>query len=98
MARRSDRPFSRRRRRPGTPRHSAPSRITPATPEMARSATPNDASRPGPPPVYKKKKRRLDRKARLLRTFVVFAAVLLVLAGSGYGYLRYRLDQVKTQK
>jgi LCP family protein required for cell wall assembly len=42
--------------------------------------------------------RRLDRKARLLRTAVVLVAVILVLAGVTFGYLRYRLGQIKTVK
>jgi LCP family protein required for cell wall assembly len=32
-----------------------------------------------------------------MRTAVIFVALLLVLAGTGYGYLRYRLGQIKTQ-
>jgi len=53
-----------------------------------------DPARPRPP---KGPKRRLDRKTRLLRTAVILVAVVLVLAGGGYGYLRYRVGQIKTQ-
>jgi LCP family protein required for cell wall assembly len=54
----------------------------------------------GPPPIIRRptKRRRLDRKGRLLRTAVALAAVLLVLIGGTYGYLRYRLGQIKTAK
>ncbi|MGH9018148.1 MAG: LCP family protein, partial [Acidimicrobiales bacterium] len=43
-------------------------------------------------------RRRLDRKARLLRTGVVFFALVLLLVGGAYGYLHYRLGQIKTVK
>jgi LCP family protein required for cell wall assembly len=62
---------------------------------MARTTSTFDPTRPGPPPAIKQPKR-LDRKARLMRTAVVFVAVLLVLAGGTYGYLRYRFGQIKT--
>jgi len=62
---------------------------------MTAPSTPFDPSRHGPPPVIKRRSRH-DRKARLLRTGVILVAVILVLAGGTYGYLRYRLGQIKT--
>jgi LCP family protein required for cell wall assembly len=61
---------------------------------MARATSAFDPARPGPPPVIKRPG--LDRKARLMRTAVIFVAVLLVLAGGTYGYLRYRFGQIKS--
>ena len=71
-------------------------RITPVTSPTPRTRPPGTPWTP--PPVIMKpgKRRRLDRKARLLRTAVVFVAVILVLAGAGFGYLHYRLSQIKT--
>jgi len=60
---------------------------------MTPPGAPNDPSRRGPAP---RPRRRLDRRARLLRTAVVFMALVLVVVGSAYGYLRYRLGQIKT--
>jgi LCP family protein required for cell wall assembly len=43
-----------------------------------------------------KRRSRLNRKARLMRSAIIFVAVLLVLAGGSYGYFRYRIGQIKT--
>jgi LCP family protein required for cell wall assembly len=96
MASDNDRPIPPRPGRSGAPRHAAPRRITPAGAAgtgMTAQNPPSDPAQPGPAII---RPRRLDRKARLLRTAVVFAAVLLILAGGTYGYLRYRLGQIKT--
>jgi LCP family protein required for cell wall assembly len=94
VTRRTDRPKSLRGRGSHAPRHAKPRHITPAPPSLRETpSTPLDPARAAP---AVKPRRRLDRKARLLRTAVIFVALVLVLAGSGYGYLRYRESQIKT--
>lgn len=51
---------------------------------------------PGAPGSPTTTKRRRSTKERVLRWTVVFLAVMLVSAGSVYGYVRYRWGQVKT--
>jgi LCP family protein required for cell wall assembly len=58
---------------------------------MSGPSASTDPSTPVPKP-----RRRLDRRARLLRTAVVFVAILLVVVGGSLGYLRYRLGQINT--
>ena len=91
MARTLDQTIPRGRVR--SPRHAVPRHITPATPEMVAYSPPRAPAPPGPPPrVY----RRPNRRKRLLRTAMVLAAVLLLIVAGTYGYLRYRLGQIKT--
>jgi LCP family protein required for cell wall assembly len=63
---------------------------------MAAAAASREPAQPGPVPTVKKPKRRLSRQARLMRTAVVLVAVILLLVGGTYGYLRFRLGQIKT--
>jgi LCP family protein required for cell wall assembly len=94
MASDDDRPIPPRPGSAGAPRHAAQPRITPAG--SGGTAPPRRPGEPSRPPVGQPK-RRLDRKARLLRTGVAFVALILLVAGGAYGYLRYRLGQIKTQ-
>jgi LCP family protein required for cell wall assembly len=84
-------PNHRRRMGSRTPRHAAPRRITPAPPSLSGPTTST-----APPPQIRKPRRRLDRRARLLRTAVIGVAILVVLVGGAFGYLWYRLDQIST--
>jgi LCP family protein required for cell wall assembly len=82
------------------PGPGASRRITPVTSQTPVTNPPGGPPRTPPAiaPPRRRPRRRPDRKARLLRTAVVFVAVILVLAGGIFGYLRYRLGQIKTAK
>ncbi|MHB8330038.1 MAG: LCP family protein, partial [Acidimicrobiales bacterium] len=52
--------------------------------------------RPVAPPLRRPPSRRRPRSERILRFALVLVGVILVIAGAGYGYVRYRWGQVKT--
>ena len=91
---RTDRPPP--RRKGSAPRHAPARRIQPAGSSVTAPSTPRAPGSPSRPGSARKPRRRLSRRARLLRTAVVAVAVLLVLVGAGYGYVRYRLGQINT--
>src|SRR5579872_1751075 len=51
---------------------------------------------PAPSPRRRRTRKRKSTGERVLKWSVLFIAVALVLIGSIYGYLRYRLGQIKT--
>jgi len=63
-----------------------------APPVIAPSRRPE----PAPSPQRRRTGRKKSTGERVLRGFVVFLAVVLVIVGGAYGYLRYRLGQIKT--
>ncbi|HWE70659.1 MAG TPA: LCP family protein [Acidimicrobiales bacterium] len=67
---------------------------------IPRSAggTPRGAGRARPTTEGRLKptKRRRTRGQRILRVFIIFLLVIVVLAASGYGYFRYEWGQIKT--
>ena len=58
---------------------------------------PPDRRAPAPPPPRRVRRRR-SRGERILKVTVIFVALVLVLGGALYGYLRYRLGQIKSIK
>lgn len=69
----------------------------PSPPGRPPGGAPGRRERP-PVPVPRPRRRRPRRSTgqRLLRGAVIFVALVLVLVGGVYGYLRYRLSQIKT--
>jgi LCP family protein required for cell wall assembly len=57
---------------------------------------PSDPSRPGPPPLHKPHRKRWSTRRKVLTVLGAFVLLALILAGAGYGYLRYEWSQVKS--
>ncbi|HAM01443.1 MAG TPA: hypothetical protein DCQ30_04350 [Acidimicrobiaceae bacterium] len=78
---------------PGGPsRREGPGPIGPGAPGTPVPRRPGGPGGPGPRP-----RRRRSRGERILRWALLVVAILLVLVAAGYGYVRYRWGQVKSQ-
>ncbi|HUY64613.1 MAG TPA: LCP family protein [Acidimicrobiales bacterium] len=64
----------------------------PGSPPPGRPGDPGTDNGRGRHPKHRRR-----RSERILRWALAVAAVILVIAGAGYGYVRYRWAQVKTQ-
>ncbi|HUC36750.1 MAG TPA: LCP family protein [Acidimicrobiales bacterium] len=78
----------------GTELLGSSSRLAP--PVVAPGRSPVQAPGPGPGPTGRRPRKRRSTGQRVLRGAVVFLALVLVLVGGVYGYLRYRLGQIKS--
>jgi len=69
---------------------------------MTLGPDPHAVAGGGPPPPgstpAKKRRRRRSTRDKVLITGVVIVAVVLLMVGSVYGYLQYRLGQIKSEK
>ncbi|MGA2036622.1 MAG: LCP family protein [Acidimicrobiales bacterium] len=73
-------------------KHLAGTSSTVSPPVVAPPRRPVPASSP----PRRRARRRRSARERVLKGAVIFVAVLLVLVGGAYGYLRYRLGQIRS--
>jgi len=76
----------------GPRRPDGPGPMGPGVPGTPMPRRPGGPGEPGPRP-----RRRRSRGERILRWALLVVAIILVLVAAGYGYIRYRWGQVKSQ-